>query len=119
LPLGWDNKPIPYWLYKLHGLNIGYSCEICGNQVYKGPKTFQRHFTEWRHSHGMRCLGIPNTAHFANITKINDALELWRKMCSEKESSKWVADLDEQFEDSKGNVLTRRTFEDLKRQGLL
>ena len=21
LPLGWDGKPIPYWLYKLHGLN--------------------------------------------------------------------------------------------------
>lgn len=20
LPLGWDGKPIPYWLYKLHGL---------------------------------------------------------------------------------------------------
>ena len=19
LPLGWDGKPIPYWLYKLHG----------------------------------------------------------------------------------------------------
>ena len=33
LPLGWDGKPIPYWLYKLHGLNISYSCEICGNQV--------------------------------------------------------------------------------------
>lgn len=45
LPLDWDGKPIPYWLYKLHGLNIGYSCEICGNQVYKGPKAFQRHFT--------------------------------------------------------------------------
>ena len=24
LPLGWDGKPIPYWLYKLHGLNIEY-----------------------------------------------------------------------------------------------
>lgn len=33
LPLGWDGKPIPYWLYKLHGLNINYPCEICGNQV--------------------------------------------------------------------------------------
>ena len=21
LPLGFDGKPIPYWLYKLHGLN--------------------------------------------------------------------------------------------------
>ena len=34
LPLGWDGKPIPYWLYKLHGLNINYSCEICGNYTY-------------------------------------------------------------------------------------
>jgi splicing factor 3A subunit 3 len=52
LPLGWDGKPIPYWLYKLHGLNISYNCEICGNFTYKGPKAFQRHFSEWRHAHG-------------------------------------------------------------------
>ena len=44
LPLGWDGKPIPYWLYKLHGLNISYTCEICGNYTYRGPKAFQRHF---------------------------------------------------------------------------
>ena len=74
LPLGWDGKPIPYWLYKLHGLNVSYTCEICGNATYRGPKAFQRHFSEWRHAHGMRCLGIPNTAHFANITLIADAL---------------------------------------------
>jgi hypothetical protein len=24
LPLGWDGKPIPFWLYKLHGLGIEY-----------------------------------------------------------------------------------------------
>lgn len=40
-------------------------------------------------------------------------------MCTEKESVKWDAELDEQFEDTKGNVLTRRTYDDLKRQGLL
>ena len=28
-------QPIPYWLYKLHGLNISYSCEICGNFTYR------------------------------------------------------------------------------------
>ena len=38
-------QPIPYWLYKLHGLNITYSCEICGNATYRGPKAFQRHFS--------------------------------------------------------------------------
>lgn len=74
LPLGWDGRPIPYWLYKLHGLNLNYSCEICGNFTYKGPKAFQHHFAEWRHAHGMRCLGIPNTAHFANVTQIEDAI---------------------------------------------
>ena len=71
---GWDGKPIPYWLYKLHGLNISYNCEICGNFTYKGPKAFQRHFAEWRHAHGMRCLGIPNTAHFANVTQVTRVL---------------------------------------------
>lgn len=33
----------------------------------------------------MRCLGIPNTAHFANITKIKDAIELWKKLKDAKE----------------------------------
>ncbi|XP_064627346.1 splicing factor 3A subunit 3-like [Lineus longissimus] len=119
LPLGWDGKPIPYWLYKLHGLNINYNCEICGNYVYRGPKAFQRHFAEWRHAHGMRCLGIPNTAHFANVTLIEDAVALWHKIKNSKESERWRPDTEEEFEDSQGNVVNRKTFEDLKRQGLL
>ncbi|RKO88537.1 hypothetical protein BDK51DRAFT_17016, partial [Blyttiomyces helicus] len=75
LPLGWDGKPIPYWLYKLHGLGVEHPCEICGNFVYMGRKAFDRHFQarEWRHAHGMRCLGIPNTRHFHEITLIEDA----------------------------------------------
>ena len=36
LPLGWDGKPIPFWLYKLHGLGVEYSCEICSNFIYRG-----------------------------------------------------------------------------------
>ena len=44
LPLGWDGKPIPYWLYKLHGLGVEYPCEICGGFVYMGRKAFDRHF---------------------------------------------------------------------------
>lgn len=119
LPLGWDGKPIPYWLYKLHGLNINYNCEICGNFTYKGPKAFQRHFAEWRHAHGMRCLGIPNTAHFANVTQIEDAITLWEKLKSQKQSERWIADQEEEYEDSQGNVVNRKTYEDLKRQGLL
>ncbi|RMX46004.1 hypothetical protein pdam_00002086 [Pocillopora damicornis] len=119
LPLGWDGKPIPYWLYKLHGLNISYSCEICGNFTYRGPKAFQRHFAEWRHAHGMRCLGIPNTAHFANVTLIEDAVALWHKLKAVKAKERWLPDQEEEYEDSLGNVVNKRTFEDLSRQGLL
>jgi len=119
LPLGWDGKPIPYWLYKLHGLNIYYKCEICGNQQYRGPKAFQRHFSEWRHAHGMRVLSIPNTAHFANVTKIEDALTLWDKLKDEKAKERFQPENEEEFEDSIGNVVNKKTYEDLSRQGLL
>lgn len=40
LPLGWDGKPIPYWLYKLHGLGVEYRCEICSDHVYMGRYVF-------------------------------------------------------------------------------
>ncbi|GIY20409.1 splicing factor 3A subunit 3 [Caerostris darwini] len=119
LPLGWDGKPIPYWLYKLHGLNITYSCEICGNYTYKGPKAFQRHFAEWRHAHGMRCLGIPNTAHFANVTQIEDAYGLWQKLKEQKQKERFLPSNEEEYEDTQGNVVNKKTYEDLKRQGLL
>nr|DBA33629.1 TPA: hypothetical protein GDO54_001281 [Pyxicephalus adspersus] len=112
-------SPIPYWLYKLHGLNINYNCEICGNYTYRGPKAFQRHFAEWRHAHGMRCLGIPNTAHFANVTQIEDAVSLWSKLKQQKALERWQPDTEEEYEDSSGNVVNKKTYEDLKRQGLL
>ncbi|NWR09519.1 SF3A3 factor, partial [Paradoxornis webbianus] len=119
LPLDWDGKPIPYWLYKLLGLNINYDCETCGNYTYRGPKAFQRHFAEWRHAHGMRCLGIPNTAHFANVAQIEDAVSLWAKLKQQKASERWQPDREEEYEDSGGNVVNKKTYEDLKRQGLL
>ncbi|KAM4899408.1 splicing factor 3A subunit 3-like isoform 2-T2 [Sylvia borin] len=118
LPLDWDGKPIPYWLYKLHGLNINYNCEICGNYTYQGPKAFQRHFAEWRHAHGMWCLGIPNTAHFANVTQIENAVS-WAKLKQQKTSERWQPDREEVYEDSSGNVVNKKTHEDLKCQGLL
>ncbi|KAF8977477.1 hypothetical protein BGZ46_007345 [Entomortierella lignicola] len=118
LPLGWDGKPIPYWLYKLHGLGVEYSCEICGNFVYKGRKAFDKHFQEWRHAHGMRCLGIPNTRQFHEIVGIEDALALWNKIKKIKpEGGK--RDQVEEFEDTEGNVFNKKTYEDLKRQGLI
>ncbi|CAA7059120.1 unnamed protein product [Microthlaspi erraticum] len=69
-PMGWDGKPIPYWLDKL-GLGQEYRCEICSNRSYAGKKAFERHFKEWRHQQGLLlngasieearagCMGLP------------------------------------------------------------
>ena len=118
LPLGWDGKPIPIWLYKLHGLNKEFECEICGGFIYLGRRNFDRHYTESRHAYGMRSLGIPNTKHFTNITKIEEALELYEKIKIKLNKDKFDDDKEE-FEDDEGNVYDKRTFEDLKTQGLI
>ena len=108
-----------YWLYKLHGLNLEFKCEICGNYSYWGPRPFERHFQEWRHAYGMKCLGIPNSKHFQGITLIEDAYTLWAKLKAEQGSHTFNQDLDEEFEDRQGNVMNRKTYADLARQGLL
>jgi len=116
VPLDWDGKPIPYWLFKLHGLNHYYECEICGGESYRGRRNFELHFADPKHAMGMKSLGIPNTKHFHGVTKIDDAKALWKTLQGkmEQETSK-----DEEYEDSHGNVLSRSTYEDLARQGLL
>ncbi|ORZ33676.1 hypothetical protein BCR44DRAFT_35523 [Catenaria anguillulae PL171] len=119
LPLGWDGKPIPYWLYKLHGLGVEYPCEICGGYVYMGRKAFERHFQEFRHAMGMKSLGVPNNKQFQEITKIEDALSLWDKLKASQNKGTFRADVDAEFEDSEGNVMSRKVYEDLQRQGLL
>lgn len=67
----------------------------------------------------MRCLGIPNTKHFHDITLIEDAITLYSKIREQLKTEQFISELEEEFEDSQGNVLNRRTYEDLARQGLL
>jgi len=119
VPLGWDGKPIPYWLFKLHGLNHFYPCEICGNESYRGRRNFETHFAEAKHSFGMKSLGIPNTKHFHGVTKIEDAQNLWEKLKDQLQQQQFDGSREEEYEDSHGNVLSRSTYEDLARQGLL
>jgi len=119
LPLGWDGKPIPYWLYKLHGLGVEYRCEICSDHVYMGRKNFERHFQESRHAFGMRALGLPNTKHFHEITKIEDALALAEKLKLEGRQEIVQQETTEELEDDEGNVYNKKTYDDLKKQGLI
>ncbi|CAA3026300.1 splicing factor SF3a60 homolog [Olea europaea subsp. europaea] len=119
LPMGWDGKPIPYWLYKLHGLGQEFKCEICGNHSYWGRRAYERHFKEWRHQHGMRCLGIPNTKNFNEITSIEEAKQLWERIQERQGLNKWRPDLEEEYEDQEGNIYNKKTYSDLQRQGLI
>ncbi|RID54261.1 hypothetical protein BRARA_G01595 [Brassica rapa] len=57
-----------------------FKCEICGNRSYKGRRSFRMHFKEAQHQRGMRLLGIPSTNSFKEITTIDEAEELWRRI---------------------------------------
>ncbi|KAI9889195.1 MAG: hypothetical protein M1814_005711 [Vezdaea aestivalis] len=118
LPLAWDGKPIPFWLYKLHGLGVEFPCEICGNFVYMGRRAFDKHFSEGRHLHGLRCLNITNTNLFREITGIQDALKLWDKLQRDEKARKAAAK-EVQMEDREGNVMPEKVYYDLQKQGLL
>ncbi|KAG8529881.1 uncharacterized protein KY384_005362 [Bacidia gigantensis] len=119
LPLAWDGKPIPYWLYKLHGLGVEFPCEVCGNFVYMGRRAFDKHFNEARHIYGLKCLGITNTALFREITGIQDALKLWDKIQRDKRVESTKGDGVVQMEDAEGNVMPEKVYWDLQKQGLL
>jgi splicing factor 3A subunit 3 len=109
LPLAWDGKPIPYWLYKLHGLGVEFPCEICGNFVYMGRRAFDKHFSEGRHVYGLKCLGITNTTLFREITGIEDALKLWDKLQRDEKIQK-AALAEVQMEDRDGNVMPEKVY---------
>ncbi|KAF2965295.1 hypothetical protein GQX73_g8278 [Xylaria multiplex] len=119
LPLAWDGKPIPFWLYKLHGLGVEFACEICGNFVYMGRRAFDKHFNEARHIHGLKCLGITNTALFRDIIHIDEALRLWEKIQKDRRKDKVEDGSVIQMEDAEGNVMPEKVYYDLQKQGLL
>jgi len=119
VPLDWDGKPMPYWLYKLHGLQHYYECQICGGESYRGQRNFELHFADQKHALGMKSLGISNTKHFHGVTKIDDAQQLWKSLQEKLQDKQFDGTREEEYEDSHGNVLSRTTYEDLARQGLL
>ncbi|KYQ89080.1 C2H2-type zinc finger-containing protein [Tieghemostelium lacteum] len=118
-PVDFSGKPIPYWVYKLNELGVEYKCEICGNQSYWGRKTYEKHFQESRHSYGMSCIGVPNTIHFHEITKIKDALELWAKIKKQNNEKTFKSDRDEEYEDENGEVMSKIAYEMLVKQGII
>ncbi|OBA21842.1 hypothetical protein METBIDRAFT_10767 [Metschnikowia bicuspidata var. bicuspidata NRRL YB-4993] len=121
LPLGSDGIPIPLWLYRLQGLHRSYLCEVCGNIAYKGRQQFNKHFGQPKHVHGLMCLGVleQHTSLFANISTIAEVQELWAKLKLGELAQQENDDNAIEVEDDDGNVMSRKDYEELKRQGLI
>ena len=115
IPLGFDGKPIPYWMYKLHGLNHEFTCEICGNTTYYGRRQFEKHFLEVKHVSGLKALGIPSSREFHEITSISEALGLWKTIQAKKKVKETV---EEEVEDADGNIMSRAMLNQMQMQGL-
>lgn len=119
LPISWDGNPIPFWLYKLHGLGVEFPCEICGNYVYMGRRAYDKHFSEARHIYGLKCLGITNTSMYRDITRIEEAERLHAKLSSDREAQQQAKEDVVEMEDSTGTVMPWKVWNDLNKQGLL
>jgi hypothetical protein len=52
------------------------------------------------------------------VTKIADAQKLWQEL-QLKQIGGFKAEVEEEFEDAQGNVYNKRTYLDLKKQGLI
>lgn len=119
LPLAWDGKPIPFWLYRLHGLGQEFPCEICGNFVYRGRRAFDKHFNETSHITNLKRLGITDTHLFRDITSIEEAMKLWDKIQRDAKKGEVEDGSIVQMEDAEGNVMPEKVYLDLQKQGLL
>jgi splicing factor 3A subunit 3 len=119
LPLAWDGKPIPFWLYRLHGLGQEFPCEVCGNFVYRGRRAFDKHFNETNHITNLKRLGITDTYLFRDITSIEQAVRLWEKIQRDQNKDQIDDGAVVQMEDAEGNVMPEKVYLDLQKQGLL
>lgn len=55
---------------------------------------------------------------FQEITRIEDAVRLWEKLREEARDTEFDQQAVE-CEDAQGNVMSKRAFDDLRRQGLI
>ncbi|KAK4157166.1 splicing factor 3a [Chaetomidium leptoderma] len=116
LPLAWDGKPIPFWLYRLHGLGQEFPCEVCGNFVYRGRRAFDKHFNETNHITNLKRLGITDTYLFRDITSIEQATRLWEKIQRDQNRGQIDDGAVVQMEDAEGNVMPEKVYLDLQKQ---
>lgn len=120
LPIGPDGRPMPFWLWKMKGLDVEYRCEVCGNAVYKGRDIYEKHFTEPKHINGLKMLGImDNHAYYKNLAQIKEVVQLSNNLQRRQREEVHFRESGEQVEDEDGNAISKNAYEELKKQGLL
>ena len=118
--IGPDGQKIPLWLWKAQGLNNKYRCEICGDLEYHGRNRFRQHFQEPRHIRGLRMLGVSKSfSDYKDLSTIKGVTTLLDKMEKQERQTVRFKESSDEVEDSEGNILSRKTYEQLKKQGLL
>ncbi|KAF7683615.1 Splicing factor 3A subunit 3 [Astathelohania contejeani] len=102
---------IPRWLYKYYGLDVEYDCEICGMKKYKGRSAFEAHFNEYTHVSKLKSMGINEYKRYFGIRTIKGVQRLKKRFINEE--------FIEEVEDKDGNVYDIKTYNDLKKHGLV
>ena len=69
----------------------------------------------------LACVRLSNSlaSDVAELSVGHAGVTVWEKLKQEKQQVDFKMDQEEEFEDSQGNVMSRKTYEDLRRQGLL
>jgi splicing factor 3A subunit 3 len=109
-PLDAEGKPIPVWLYHLHGLHIKKPCEICMH-TYFGETAYTSHFRELRHTKGLQRLGInENVPELALVASRKAALEIWARLRERKIGTKarHVSTVDDEQVEGAGGIVTTK-----------
>jgi len=109
--------------------------------VYTGRKNFEKHFGEPTHIHGLKCLGITNGPLFKEVTSIEEAIQrispppfffppfsseqnangmlVWEKTKQDRRIKQMAEENKIEMEDDEGNVMSSKTYNDLKAQGII
>ena len=83
-------------------------------------KAFEEHFADGKHLWGLISLGVPRKAcdGFRGLSSVAEVIALLKTMGQRSMHSSFT-DTHEQCEDNSGHVMSKKSYFDLKRQGLV
>jgi len=110
-------REVPRWLYKKKDLDIEFECEVC-EYACRGWQGFDQHFGSECHFKGMKRYGVESYSKlYWGISRVDALMRMKARVASEEQRE--VLEYGQEFEDCEGNVFDKRTYEDLKRNGLV